>query len=57
MNESTEKYYIDQDEFVRYITGKVNPARKKEGLKEVGIDEARLCYRIIIDFQSGWLKP
>ena len=53
----TEQYYIDRDEFVRYIINEVNPERLKAGLKEVGHDEAVCCFRIIYDFREKWMQP
>ena len=48
----TEEEYIDRDSFMIYIAEKVNPARVKAGLSEIREEEARECYRIILDFNK-----
>lgn len=53
----SEQYYIDQDDFIRYIKEKVNPERLKAGLKEVDDVAARVCFRIIYDFREKWMQP
>ena len=49
-----ESEYIDRDEFIRYITDEVNPARKKKGLSKIRKAEARECYRILLQFRQDW---
>lgn len=46
----SEEYYIDRDDFIRYIIEEVNPARLKVGLSEIREHEARECFRILNDF-------
>lgn len=55
-NKTTEEYYINRDEFLRYIAFEVNPARLSAGLSEIREHEARECYRIIHDFNRGLIK-
>ena len=48
----TEQYFIEQDEFRRYVANQVNPARVEAGLKPIDDDSARECFRIIYDFHK-----
>ena len=50
---NSEEYYIQRDDFMRYIEDKVNPARLAEGLLEIRVHEARECFRILYMF---WQK-
>jgi len=43
----TEDYYAKQEQFVRYVDHKVNPARKESYLEPIREYEARECYRIL----------
>ena len=48
--ESGEIYYCKKEEFVRYISDEVNPAREKSGLQPLDLKSAEEAYRILNDF-------
>lgn len=50
---NSEEYYIQRDDFMRYIEDKVNPARLDVGLSGIREHEARECFRILYEF---WQK-
>lgn len=47
MFDSSDAYFLAQDEFRRYIEDRVNPARAMNGLSPIGDHEARECFRIL----------
>jgi hypothetical protein len=50
IGESGENYYCKRDDFTRYISFEVNPAREKAGLKPLCERTAEECYRILNEF-------
>lgn len=53
---NSEEWYAQRDAFIRYIETEVNPRRREVGLFEIRECEARECFRIIHDFQTGTIK-
>jgi len=53
---NTEEWYAQRDAFIRYIDEEINPARRAAGLEEIRECEARECFRIIHDVQTGTIK-
>ena len=46
---SFNEYFLDQDEFSRYIADEVNPARSAEDLEQISDNVARAIYRVIVN--------